>query len=585
VKITHLQTLAYVIKFSTFSFNISPHTTSPKKCLKLFHSCHAWPLLPHIVIVYEITKFEKAGSVMSKQTFLQGTLVLIAAGLIVRILGFINRIVVARLIGEEGVGLYMMAVPTLVLTITITQLGLPVAISKLVAEAEAKGDKQKIKKILVVSLLTTGILSIFFTPGMIFLAPFISNHLFTDPRTYYPLLAISPIVPIVAISSVIRGYFQGKQNMKPAAYSQVIEQVVRITLVAVFTKAFLPYGIEYAAAGAMISAVIGELFSLIYMLFMFRLKKRFKLRVKFFQAVQSGRETFVDLMKIALPTTGSRLIGSIAWFFEPIVVAQSLAIAGVTTALSTKQYGELTGYALPLLMLPSFITYSLATSLVPAISEAAAQKQMNLVEHRLQQALRLSFVSGGLSVIVLYVFASPIMELMYGSSHTAIYVKVMAPFFIFYYFQGPLQAALQALNLAKAAMINSLIGAVVKTGFIFILATRPSLGIMGAALAIVAGIMLVTMMHFATVIKVVSYTFYVKDYVKSLLVMVLSGMFGKFFYAHVLIQQPLSIRTMAAIFATSVIYVVLLIILNLIKKDEIRRIPIIGKPIALIVPK
>ena len=99
---------------------------------------------------------------MSK--FLRGTIILLAAGLITRVLGFINRIVIARFIGEEGVGLYMMAVPTFILAITITQIGLPVAISKNVAEAEAAGDTAKIKKILVVSLATTITLSVIFTP-------------------------------------------------------------------------------------------------------------------------------------------------------------------------------------------------------------------------------------------------------------------------------------------------------------------------------------------------------------------------------------------------------------------------------------
>ncbi|MCA1031883.1 stage V sporulation protein B [Bacillus timonensis] len=521
---------------------------------------------------------------MSKQTFLQGTLILILAGLITRVLGFINRIVVARLIGEEGVGLYMMAVPTLVLTITITQLGLPVAISKLVAEAEAKGDKRKIKKILVVSLSTTGILSLLFTPSMIFLAPFLSENLFTDSRTYYPLLAISPIVPIVAISSVLRGYFQGRQNMRPAAYSQVIEQVVRITLVAVFTSAFLPYGIEYAAAGAMFSAVAGELISLFYMLWMFKTKKRIRVRRNFFKSVYAGKQTFNELMRIAVPTTGSRLIGSLSWFFEPIVVAQSLAIAGVATHLATRQYGELTGFALPLLMLPSFITYSLSTSLVPAISEAAANNQFRLIEYRLKQALRLSLVTGGLSVVILYVFANPVMELMYGTDNAAIFVKVMAPFFIFYYFQGPLQAALQALDLAKSAMINSLIGATVKTVIIFVLATRPSLGIMGAALAIVIGMMLVTLLHFATVVKVVSYSFYVRDYIKSILTMILAGYFGYYLYEHFLSFDSLAIKTLVAVAITSIIYCILLIIFNLVKKDEVKRIPIIGSPLAILIP-
>jgi stage V sporulation protein B len=517
---------------------------------------------------------------MSKQTFLQGTLILILAGLITRVLGFVNRIVVARIMGEEGVGLYMMAVPTLLLTITLTQLGLPVAISKLVAEAEALGDRKRIKKILVVSLAITGTLSIIFTTAMILLAPILSHTLLTDHRTYWPLIAISPIVPIVALSSVIRGYFQGRQNMKPAAYSQVIEQIVRITLVAVFTKALLPYGVEYAAAGAMISVVFGELISLIYMIMMFKLKKRIQVRKNFFHSVKAGKETFNSLMAIALPTTGSRLIGSVAYFFEPIVVANSLAIAGVTTAIATRQYGELTGYALPLLFLPSFITYSLSVSLVPAISEAAAQKKTLLIEHRLQQALRLSFVTGGLAVVVLYVFAEPVMQLMYGSSNSAIYVKVMAPFFIFYYFQGPLQAVLQAMDLARAAMINSLIGAVVKIAVIFALATRPELGIMGAALAIVIGIMLVTLLHFSTVIKVISYTFYVRDYVKSFITMGLAGVSGHYFFINCLTSTSLVIRTFIAVLVTSVIYFILLLVFKLVKKEEIERVPYIGKYIS-----
>ncbi len=175
---------------------------------------------------------------MSK--FLKGTMILMAAGLLTRLLGFINRIVIARMIGEEGVGLYMMVFPTLILAVTLTQMGLPIAISKAVAEAEAKRDQRKVKKILAVSLAITVSLSLIFTPAIILAAPFLSKTLFTDPRTYYPLVAIAPIIPIIAISSVIRGYFQGKQNMKPAAVSQVLEQLVRITLIAVLAKTFLP---------------------------------------------------------------------------------------------------------------------------------------------------------------------------------------------------------------------------------------------------------------------------------------------------------------------------------------------------------
>ncbi|MBY0154367.1 stage V sporulation protein B [Cytobacillus oceanisediminis] len=513
---------------------------------------------------------------MSK--FLKGTMILLAAGLVTRVLGFINRIVIARFIGEEGVGLYMMAFPTMILVVTITQLGLPVAISKNVAEAEAKGDTAKIKKILVVSLATTISLSIVFTPALILLAPLLSDTLFTDERTQLPLMAIAPIVPIIAISSVIRGYFQGRQNMKPAAYSQMIEQIVRISLIALMTKAFLPYGIEYAAAGAMLAAVIGELASLLYLMTTFKLKKKFRVRKQFFKFVSSGKSTFNELMTVALPTTGSKMIGSVAWFFEPIVVAQSLALAGVAAAAATKQYGALTGFAMPLLMLPSFITYSLSTSLVPAISEANSQNNMRLIEYRLQQALRFAFITGGLAVVVLYVLSDQLMEVMYGSSSGSHFIKLMAPFFLFYYYQGPLQATLQALNLARAAMINSLIGAAVKTAVIFLLASQPAFGINGVAMGILTGTVLVTMLHFATVLKAISFTFFIRDYLMTFIAMFLSGGIG-FWMLKDLLSPDLNtaVRVIVISSAITSVYIIFLLFFKLIKKSDLIRIPWVGR--------
>lgn len=500
---------------------------------------------------------------MSK--FFQGTLILLAAGLITRVLGFINRIVVAKVIGAEGVGLYMMALPSLFLVISITQIGLPVAIAKFVAEANAVGDEKKIKKIVVVSLSVTLGLSFLFTPALILIAPWLSETLFTDKRTYWPLIAITPIIPIVAVSSVIRGYFQGKQNMKPSAYSQIIEQIVRIALIAFMTQAFLPYGIEYAAAAAMLSSVIGELASLLYMLTLFKLKKHFRLRKNFFLSVSKGKDTLMQLFSIAIPSTGSRIIGNISWFLEPIVVAQSLAIAGLSTTLATKQYGELTGYALPLLMLPSFITYALSTSLVPAISEAQSIGNTKLVAHRLHQALRVTFITGCLAVVVLFVFADPLMELMYGKTNASIFVTYMAPIFIFSYYQMPLQAVLQALNLAKAAMFNTLIGAVIKLAFIFALSSQPQFGIMGTAIGFSASIVLVTFLHFATISKQITISLEIRSYVLTVLTTIISGWTGYICYQYITISYSLYI----SILATCVSFIIILLLLKVVTMKEL----------------
>ncbi|MFD1018877.1 stage V sporulation protein B [Thalassobacillus hwangdonensis] len=514
---------------------------------------------------------------MTKQTFLQGTLILIAAGMVTRFMGFINRIVVARIMGEEGVGLYMMAVPTLILAITLTQFGLPVAISKMVAEAEAKSDLKKVKMILIMSLVITGMLSVIFTTLMILFAPWVATNLLTDERTAVPLVVIAPIIPIVAISAVIRGYFQGRQNMKPQAYSQVIEQFVRIISVAFLTKLMLPYGVEYAAAGAMVSVILGEFVSLMYMLRMFSIKKRFKVRKRFLVYLQNGRSTLRELLSIAVPTTGSRMIGSVSFFLEPILVAQSLALAGITATLATKQYGELTGYVLPLLLLPTFITHSLSVALVPSISEAEANKNNKLVHYRIHQSIRLSFASGGLATIVLTTFAATILQLMYGTSHAAYMLALMAPFFLMHYIQSPLQAALQALNFARAAMWNSLIGAVVKFAVLIGLASQPSFGIQGVAIAIVTGVLVVTLLHLATLMKAIGFTIPWADIMKMLILVAATWFMGAQLKSliHFEIGESMGFALICGLL--TIIYIILLFILRFITKEELKQLPFLKK--------
>jgi len=514
---------------------------------------------------------------MSKQTFLQGTLILIFAGMITRLLGFVNRLVIARLLGEEGIGLYMMALPTLFLVINLTQLGLPIAISKRVAEATAKNDHRKVKRILIVSLMVTGITSIIFTAGMLLAAPFIASTLLTDERTLYPLMTISPIVPIIAISSILKGYFQGKQNMKPQSYAIIIEQIVRITCVALFINLLLPFGLEYAAAGAMISVIIGELASLMYMVYLFKRKKTIKIRTKFFSYLKASKQTLKELFSIALPSTGSKMIGSISNFLEPILVAQSLAIAGFSTSIVTKQYGELTGYVLPLLFLPTFITNSLSIALVPSISEAEAHANKSLTHYRIHQSLRISLASGALATIVLVLFSVPILTYMYGTANASKYVTLMAPFFILLYVQAPLQAALQALDFAKSAMMNSLIGAICKLSVLFLLASNPSFGMMGVAISMSVGVVLVTLLHLATLRKLIQFYIPFKDIFKMGILIILTVGIG---YGLKYQLDQISYHLFQFIFVLillTIVYIILLFLLRIITKEELQQIPFLKK--------
>lgn len=512
---------------------------------------------------------------MTTKSFIRGTMILIIAGMITRVLGFINRIIVARVMGEEGVGLYMMALPTLFLLITLTQIGLPIAISKRVAEADATKDRKKIKQIISISLLIITCTSILFTIVIILFAPIIADHLLTDSRTLYPIYAIAPIVPVIALTSVIKGYFQGVQNMKPQSAAIIIEQTIRIIAVFLLVSYLVPYGIEFAATGAMVSVLIGEAASLLYLIYLFKRKKVVKVRQRFFANLKGSKQTGKDLFSIAIPNTGSKLISAITNFLEPIIVAQSLTYAGVTVENATKQYGELTGFAMPLLFLPSFITNSLSIALVPAISEAEAKDSMEHVHYRITQAVRISFASGALATIIFSLFSIPILTYMYDSSNASRYIILMAPFFLLLYIQAPLQAALFALDYAKQAMWNSFIGAIFKFAVLIFLASNATYGIMGVAIAISASVVLITLLHLHALNKAIQFKITIKDTLKMctlLLVTYISGYVLKILFGDAVNEIG---YLLIIFFILSIIYLINLFLLKFITKAELKQIPYI----------
>lgn len=514
---------------------------------------------------------------MTKQTFLQGTLILIFSGIITRLLGFINRLVVARVMGEEGIGLYMMALPTMMLVVTITQLGLPVAISKRVAEANANNDIKKIKKIMIVAFIITLFTSIICTIALFFTAPFIATNFFTDPRTIYPLYAVCPIIPIMAISGILKGYFQGMQNMRPQSFALVLEQIVRISCVALLIQLLLPYGIEFAAAGAMISVIIGELASLLYMFYIFKRKKTIRVRKEFFSFIGQFKQTVKELFSIAIPSTGSRLVNSFSMFLEPIIITQSLALTGISSALATKQYGELTGYVIPLLFLPTFITHSLSIALLPSIAEADATENNAFILYRIHQAIRISFASGAIATIVLSLFASPILMYMYGTSNASEILMFMAPFYLLLYIQAPLQAALQAMDLARPAMWNSLIGTTIKLGLLITLSSHPAFGIKGAAIAMSVSVVLVTLLHIRSLNKWIQFSIPFKDIFKMLGLVISTWAVARMLRSVLLSFNDHIVIFIGIILVLFFIYCAFLFLFRFLTKDELSQIPFIQK--------
>jgi stage V sporulation protein B len=287
------------------------------------------------------------------------------------------------------------------------------------------------------------------------------------------------------------------------------------------------YGVEYAAAGAMIGVMIGELSGLLILFLHYRPTRTVRIPVTAYSndtfAPSKPRFQLKQLLLISLPVTGSKLVGATSYLLESILIMQSLAAAGIVTAIATAQYGALQGMVFPILLLPSALTYSLSTSLIPSLSEAAARNDMSTIHKRLNQSLRLAMLSGAPFAVIMFVLAEPLCMLMYNQPQVGMMLKMMAPIALLIYVQAPLQATLQALDRPGTALINTLIGAAVKLTLIAFLASKPELGILGAIIAINVNILIVTILHWVSVSRLLRFTFDGSFALKVGFAMLLSG--------------------------------------------------------------
>ncbi|EHQ90889.1 stage V sporulation protein B [Desulfosporosinus youngiae DSM 17734] len=532
----------------------------------------------------------KKGLCMKKQSLVKGAFVLTVAAFISKMLVFSNSIVLSRVLGPEGIGLKKMVMPFMGLMMTLTTIGLPVAISRLVAEADAQGNREKVKKILIISLVITGSLSILAVFLSVFGGKVLARYFLTDPRSYNSFMAMIPIIPIGAVSGVLKGYFRGRQTMNPIAFAQVLEQIVRVCLTYVLVQQLIPLGIEYAAAGAVFSSVLGEACSLIFFIVMFKISHHRKFRVSGLRwsHAREAKKVLSELLQTGLPTTGNGFVMSVSRAMQPIVITKSLAMAGVSTALITRQYGMLTGFVMPLVFLPGFINQSLGATLVPAISEANAKNNLHLINRRLNQAVGVALIVGVPSTILLYIYAHELMSVIYHAPAAAPLLKLIAPFFLLNYLQSPLQSVLVGMGYAKRAMINNILAKCTTVALIYPLASNPSLGIKGVILAICIGVILETILHYFAVLKLTDYALDTPTIIKILGAGMAMGCIGRAFFIYLndsLPQLGGTLILLTGILVSVIVYLLLLGLLKVIRRHNIIKIPLIGRVLYVLFPK
>lgn len=421
---------------------------------------------------------------MKKNLFIKSTLILILSGFLTKILGFIIKVIYTRIIGEYGISLYSIAVPTYSLLLTIATLAIPISISKLVSENKGRSIRILTSAaFLIISINLVLVFVIFLTKD------FLAVNLLKEPKASPIIMAFALTLPFVSISSVLKGYFAGKQNMVPHATSNIIEQIVRLIIILVVLPILKKKSDMLAILGLILLTIISEISSII--VFLFFLPKKINFNTK----ILPSKKITKDILDISIPTVSGRIIGNIGYFFEPIILTNLLLFSGYNNSYILSEYGAYNAYSLALLTMPSFFIGAIATSLLPEISKFNGNNNLKMVKRRIHQSIIFSLIIGIFFSLLIFIFRDKLLFSLYNTTKGSDYIKVLAPFFVLFYLEGVLTSSLQALGYAKVTMNITLYGVIIKL-FIMAILSLCHIGIYSLVIAEIINIFFVVFFNF-----------------------------------------------------------------------------------------
>ncbi|MCI8498952.1 MAG: oligosaccharide flippase family protein [Bacilli bacterium] len=428
---------------------------------------------------------------MKKSLFFKSAFILLIGSLVTRTLGFLIRIIFTRIIGSAGINLYSLVMPTYSLVISLTQLGLPMAISTIVARGTKSGKKIVISVVPIILLLNISMMI-----GIIFSAKFIACTLLDEPLAVYPIMAMAFILPFISVSSILRGYFFGKQKMMPHTISNIIEQIARFIIIILFLPKIVEISPVYGVSAFILLSIISEFISIV--VFLFYLPKNFTIEKK---DLKPDLKTTREVMSLSLPTVGGRIIGNVAYFFEPIILTYVMKAVGYSNSFIVSEYGIYNAYVIPLLVIPSFIVQAISTALIPEISRSFEKRDSKNIHKRLKQSLVLCLILGLITNVFVFLFPEFLLRVVYDTSSGIDYIRILAIFFILYNFEGPLSSTLQALGKTKEAFRATTIGVLIKTVSIAVFSLF-KIGLYGLVIGEILDILFVVGINYKNIKKV-----------------------------------------------------------------------------------
>lgn len=504
---------------------------------------------------------------MKLNKFLEGIFSLIISQVFIKVFGVLYSLYLTNKtgFGDQGNAIYMSGYQIYALLLTISSIGVPNAISKLISEKNSIGDYKNENRILKVAILIFSIIGFIGSIVIFAFSGYIAEEIIQIPEANLSLKILSPAIFFVSIISVMRGYFNGKGKIYITAKSQFYEQVAKsiITIVLVeITSKISNYNTEAMAAVANLSTTIATLYSLIYIYIRYKNEKDIEIGNDFYK--DRILKIVRKILFISVPITISSLVGNLGKNVDSITIVRLLRnVVGEENA--KRRYGILSSKVDILVALPLSFNIALSTALVPEISEKKAQNDLEGIVKKIKFSLQSTFFIGIPCAFGMYFYSERIFKLLFPNAMEGYMLLSLASFcIIFSLLIQTISGILQGLGRTKVLLVSSFIGLIVKIIANFVLIPIPEIYEKGAIIGnifsnFVSFIILYISLKKNIEIKSSLIKYSIKPTLSSIIMITISN---KIYYKLLFFKIPVIISIIVSIIFAIAVYCIAMIAFN-----------------------
>ncbi|MDO4608617.1 MAG: oligosaccharide flippase family protein [Clostridia bacterium] len=379
---------------------------------------------------------------MKKTLFIKNAAILTVSSLVLRFAGIIFKVWLAAKIGAEGIGLYQLVFSVYMFSATFATSGISTAVTRLISEELAVGNKSGIRRILKKCCGISLLIAVFSIAVLFFGGEVMANRLLHDARAALSLKILGFSLPFMGFCSCFKGYFIARRKAAPSSCSQLLEQAVRIVLVLCLVTKYNRLGLEYTCAIVLLGDTVAEAVSCIYLYT--RYKFDFK-KVKSINTYRKSLSLLSQITHIALPITAGRYLNSLLRMCENVLVPLFLSASGNGISL----FGMIKGMALPILFFPSTLLNALSTLLIPEMSEAAIQGKFGVVRSVAYRIIKITSLVAIIFSALFFVGGRALGVLIYKDEGVGFLLCALSPIVLFMYLDAVCDGILKGLDQQK----------------------------------------------------------------------------------------------------------------------------------------